>query len=144
MSPLNPCNNRFTKENHKRRKICQWNDRLTFFRKDETNKIFLDLGLGLKFSFICVTNFSSFWMREFHSWEVWPLEIFWWTLVSDPILRGFKTWSGICGQDRLMLTLLSSLIISSFHSYKGSLINKSPNQMPRVISFLLYKESKVR
>ena len=44
MSSLNPCNHRFTKENHKGRKICQWNDMLTCLRN---NKIFLKLNISV-------------------------------------------------------------------------------------------------
>mgnify|MGYP001284818345 CR=1 FL=1 len=40
MSPANPCNHRFTKENHKRRKIRQWNDMLTFLKENKRNRIY--------------------------------------------------------------------------------------------------------
>ena len=144
MSSLNPCNHRFTKENHKRRKICQWNDMLTFLRN---NKIFSQTKyFSFRFRFKMLIHLCNK-LLPFLDERISFLECltfkryFAETFVSVSILQGFKTWSGICVRDRMLTLLISSLIISSFQIYKGNLINK----MPKVIIFLLHKDKgKVR
>ena len=57
--------------------------------------------LCLKFKFISVTNFSYFWMWEFHSWNVWPLKIFWWNPRVSFHSPGFQNliWNLCAGSD---------------------------------------------